>query len=86
MREAHARGAVIAGCSAGAMVLGGYQPQIGGRGFLRPPFGWQEGLGLAPGLVIIPHYDAAPEYSTVIEPGMHARVDAYGNLLVEVAQ
>ena len=66
LREAHARGAVIAGCSAGAMVLGGYQPQMGGRGFLRPPFGWQEGLGLAPGLVIIPHYDAIPE--TLVAP------------------
>jgi cyanophycinase len=66
LREAYARGAVIAGCSAGAMVLGGYQPQIGGRGFLRPPFGWQEGLGLAPGLVIIPHYDAIPE--TLVAP------------------
>lgn len=61
LREAYARGAVIAGCSAGAMVLGGYQPQFGGRGFLRPPFGWQDGLGLVPGLVVIPHYDAIPE-------------------------
>ena len=26
-----------------------------------------------------------PDTTTVIEPGMHARVDAYGNLLVEVA-
>ena len=52
LREAYARGAVIAGCSAGAMVLGGHQPQFGGRGFLRPPFGWQDGLGLVPGLPI----------------------------------
>jgi cyanophycinase-like exopeptidase len=48
------------------MVLGGYQPQMGGRGFLRPPFGWQDGLGLVPGLVIIPHYDAIPE--TLVAP------------------
>jgi cyanophycinase len=61
LREAYAGGAVIAGCSAGAMVLGGHQPQFGGRGFLRPPFGWQDGLSLVPGLVVIPHYDAIPE-------------------------
>lgn len=66
LMEAHARGAVVAGCSAGAMVLGGHQPQVGGRGFLRAPFGWQDGLGLVPHLVIIPHYDAIPE--TLIAP------------------
>jgi len=66
LREAHARGAVIAGCSAGAMVLGGHQLRAGGRRFLEPPFGWQDGLGLAPGLVIIPHYDAIPE--TLVAP------------------
>jgi cyanophycinase len=61
LREAHARGAVIAGCSAGAMVLGAHQLRIGGRGFLQPPVGWQDGLGLVPRLVIVPHYDAFPE-------------------------
>jgi len=61
LRDAHARGAVIAGCSAGAMVLGAHQLRMGGRGFLQPPIGWQDGLGLAPRLVIVPHYDAFPE-------------------------
>ena len=61
LREAHARGAVIAGCSAGAMVLGAHQLRMGGRGFLQPPVGWQDGLGLVPRLVIVPHYDAFPE-------------------------
>jgi cyanophycinase len=66
LREAHARGAVIAGCSAGAMVLGGHQVRFGGRGFLRPPIGWEDGLGLVPGIVVIPHYDAIPE--TLVAP------------------
>jgi cyanophycinase len=61
LREAHARGAVIAGCSAGAMVLGGYQLRVGGRRFFQLPVGWQDGLGLVPGLVVVPHYDAIPE-------------------------
>jgi cyanophycinase len=66
LREAHARGAVVAGCSAGAMVLGGHQIRIGSRGFLRPPIGWDDGLGLVPGVVVMPHYDAIPE--TLIAP------------------
>jgi cyanophycinase len=66
LREAHARGAVIAGCSAGAMVLGGHQIRTGGGGFLRPPIGWQDALGLVPGIVVIPHYDAIPE--TLVAP------------------
>jgi cyanophycinase len=61
LREAYRRGAVIAGCSAGAMVLAAHQLRVGGRGFLQPPFGWQDGLGLVPRLVVVPHYDAFPE-------------------------
>jgi cyanophycinase len=62
LRAAHERGALIAGCSAGAMVLGGHQLRVGGGWrSLEPPVGWQEGLGLLPGLVVVPHYDAIPE-------------------------
>jgi cyanophycinase len=61
LRAAHARGAVIAGCSAGAMVLAGCQLRSAGRGFVRFPVGWRLGLGLVPGTVVIPHYDAFPE-------------------------
>ena len=61
LREAHARGAVIAGCSAGAMVLGAHQLQVKGLRFLQPPFGWQDGLGFVPRVVVVPHYDAIPE-------------------------
>ena len=61
LRDAHVRGVVIAGCSAGAMVLGGHQLRIGGRGFLQPPFAWQDALGYVAGIVVLPHYDAMPE-------------------------
>lgn len=43
---AHARGAVVAGASAGAMALAGW---------CWTPRGWQAGLGLVPELVVVPH-------------------------------
>jgi cyanophycinase len=57
--EAFERGAVVAGSSAGAMALGGKTFRMRRR--LPFPFGWQPALGLAPGVVVIPHYDAIPE-------------------------
>lgn len=61
LRSAHAAGAVVAGCSAGAMVLGGRQLRVGGRGSLQLPVGWDDALGLVPGVVVVPHYDAIAE-------------------------
>jgi cyanophycinase len=46
-------GAVIAGCSAGAMALGGWSVSLG-----TMPRTWREGLGLLPGWGLMPHYDA----------------------------
>ncbi len=45
---AHARGATVAGASAGAMALA---PRT------WTPHGWLDGLGLVHGLVVVPHYD-----------------------------
>jgi cyanophycinase-like exopeptidase len=45
---AHARGAVVAGASAGAMALG---PRTWTRD------GWLDGLGLIHGLIVVPHYE-----------------------------
>ena len=59
--RARVRGAVIAGCSAGAMVLGSHQLAMGGLRATRFPVSWQESLGFVPGVVIVPHYDAIPE-------------------------
>jgi cyanophycinase len=60
--EAHARGAIIAGCSAAAMVLA--ERQFDFRFRARPipwPLRWRRSLGFLPGVAVIPHYDAWPE-------------------------
>jgi len=58
--DAHVRGAVIAGCSAGAMVLGCRQPEFR-RGLLPWPLRWSKGLALIGEVAVLPHYDAWPE-------------------------
>jgi cyanophycinase len=58
--EAHERGAVIAGCSAGAMVLAERLFEFR-RGRLVWPLRWHDGLGLVQGASVLPHYDAWPE-------------------------
>jgi cyanophycinase len=59
--RARARGAVLAGCSAGAMVLGSHQLSMGGLRATKTPVFWQKSLGFVPGIVVVPHYDAIPE-------------------------
>ena len=60
LADAHARGAALAGCSAGAMALAGFAFDFRAR--LMPfPLRWGSGLGFAPGLSVVPHYDAWPE-------------------------
>jgi cyanophycinase len=44
-------GGLVAGCSAGAMIMGGHIPGFPG---LKPAF------GLVPGVVIMPHFDEIP--------------------------
>jgi cyanophycinase len=57
---AHDRGAVLAGCSAGAMVLAGRVFDFRMR--LAPwPLRWRRGFDLVQGALVIPHYDAWPE-------------------------
>ena len=65
LRMAHARGAVIAGCSAGAMAIVGRTVDF--RYLPKPhiplpfPVRWRAGLALVEGLAVLPHYDAFPE-------------------------
>jgi cyanophycinase-like exopeptidase len=65
IRAANARGAVIAGCSAGAMAIVGrsmdfrFLPKL--RLPLPFPVRWPAGLALVDGVVVLPHYDAWPE-------------------------
>jgi cyanophycinase len=58
--EIHARGGVVAGCSAGAMILGAFIPafrfrQLPGRAAL-----WGPAFGLVPDAVVIPHFNEIP--------------------------
>ena len=63
--EAHARGAILAGCSAGAMVLARHAFDFRVR--LVPwPLRWRHGLGLVPDASVVPHYDAWPEPLTAL--------------------
>jgi len=58
--DANARGATLAGCSAGAMALAGHSFAFRVR--LMPwLLRWQAGLGFVPGAAVVPHYDAWPE-------------------------
>lgn len=45
-------GASLAGCSAGAMALAGYVPD-----FRHPRSGGVDGLGIVPGIRVLPHFD-----------------------------
>lgn len=57
---AHRRGAVVAGCSAGAAVLAGHSFDFRVR--LVPwPLRWRPGFGFVPGVAVVPQYDAWPE-------------------------
>lgn len=47
------RGAALAGCSAGAMAMAGSWPPFSERS----PDGYREGLGVVPGLSVLPHFD-----------------------------
>jgi cyanophycinase len=65
LSRAHARGAVVAGCSAGAMAIVGRTPDVRIVPKIRMPLPfpirWANGLALVDGVVVLPHYDAWPE-------------------------
>src|SRR5581483_6233077 len=56
VRSVYERGGVLAGCSAGAMILGSHL--IAPRLRLGWPWDFVEAFGLVPSSTIIPHYDA----------------------------
>ena len=49
-------GAVLAGCSAGAMAFGGWTPSLGGLRAGRLVT-LSKALGVVPGLIVLPHFD-----------------------------
>ena len=63
--EANGRGAILAGCSAGAMVLAERQMEMRRR-LLLWPLRWRSGLGLVPQVAVVPHYNAWPEPVTAL--------------------
>lgn len=72
MLSVYEAGGVIAGCSAGAMVLGAELfdfPQV-----------WRTlpALGLVPGIVIIPHFDEIPSLMTTTIIGVRRKVTVVG--------
>ncbi len=68
---AHARGAVLAGCSAGAMVLASRQLEMRRR--LGWPVRWRPALGLVEHAAVLPHYDSMPEpFAVLMALGMPA--------------
>jgi cyanophycinase len=62
---AHERGAILAGCSAGAMALAGNAFDFRLR-VMPWPLRWRSGLGFVPYVSVVPHYDAWPEPLSVL--------------------
>jgi cyanophycinase len=56
IRAAHAAGATLAGCSAGAMVLGGAMLSVRALRSGQPP-SWRPGIGAVPEVGVLPHFD-----------------------------
>jgi len=60
--DAYQRGAVMAGCSAGAMAMSGLT--IGLRfNLIGDKIEWKEALGVAPQLIVFPHFDRMPSFA-----------------------
>lgn len=59
---AHQAGAALAGCSAGAMMLGGRLLRV--RSAMNgQPVQWNQGLAVVPQLAIMPHFDRFAEFA-----------------------
>lgn len=80
--QAHAQGAVLAGCSAGAMILGSYLLSVRAVARGEPPR-WRQAFGVAAGIVVMPHFDriagfAGPELFAAILVATPARCTLVG--------
>lgn len=60
--EVLGRGGVLAGCSAGAMILGSHLPSLSIRRGVPRMRGWSPAFALLPQCVIIPHFNQGPEW------------------------
>ncbi|HLY30851.1 MAG TPA: Type 1 glutamine amidotransferase-like domain-containing protein, partial [Ktedonobacterales bacterium] len=61
IRSSYEQGAVMAGCSAGAMAMGG---QTSGMRFslVGDKIIWKDALGIAPQTIVFPHFDRMPGF------------------------
>jgi cyanophycinase-like exopeptidase len=55
------RGGMIAGCSAGAMIMGGYVPEFSMKAGLPWINRWRASFALVPDAIVVPHYNEFPE-------------------------
>ncbi len=61
VEEVLARGGVLAGCSAGAMIMGGYVPDFSSRMGVPSIRKWEPAFALVPTAIVVPHYNEFPE-------------------------
>jgi cyanophycinase len=61
VHEVFDRGGVIAGCSAGAMIMGGYVPEFSLKAGVPWINRWEKSFALVPAAIVVPHYDEFPE-------------------------
>jgi cyanophycinase len=61
VRQVLDRGGVLAGCSAGAMIIGGYVPLFSMRRGVPSIPRWQAAFGLIAEAIVVPHYNEFPE-------------------------
>jgi cyanophycinase len=62
VKAVYDRGGVIAGCSAGAMIMGAQVPSFKMRLGLPLIDRWQPAFGLLPNAIVVPHYNEFPEF------------------------
>lgn len=81
IRTRHEHGAALAGCSAGAMAFGGLIPgqrqfwsRAAARDGLTAADVWRPALAIAPGLVVLPHFDRFK--ARLGQPGLMSLVES----------
>jgi cyanophycinase len=62
VKSVYDRGGVIAGCSAGAMILGAYVPSFKLQLGLPRIVSWQPAFSLVANSIVVPHYNEFPEF------------------------
>jgi cyanophycinase len=77
VREMFDRGGVLAGCSAGAMIMGGHVPAFSSMVGIPRIDGWLPSFGLVSDAIIVPHYDEFPEVMVKLMFGRHQPPGSY---------